>query len=194
MHWKEVSCPACGERMYAPGNREEIFCLYCGKKFLLDREETDTLFEAKCFSTQVEAVLNSCERWLEAFSCEKYPLAFLNFCERHSEFLEQTDRGIRQQKSPVLIEEILARTKERIKKEATLRKPEELQYSFNTLTAVFLIPAIIHKSGSQGRMFCEALAREWALSFKNSRIKVTDYESIFKGFKRNLFEAWFKRS
>ncbi len=186
MEWKEISCPGCGEKMQAPGNRASILCMFCGRKIFLDGEKGGQPFSPAEFSAQAREVFDGCESWMERFSYEKYPQAFQEFCRDFAPFFEEVEKGIERQEGStagdIMIEQADALLKE-IPSKNMLR---QARYRLNSFVAVYLFPAILYMGGDEARSFCLEVAQKWGTAFSDSQIRVADYDTIYSGFKRKL--------
>lgn len=192
MEWKEISCPACKEKLHVPGDRERILCMFCGEPIRW-KKDGQKPFDGDSFAGQIVPLFSTYPVWVKGFSREKYADSFGKFCKEHKTFLAEVDRGISENKSDEMIEMLVAQAKEALEKLSCTGRAGQVQYGLNTLMAVYVIPAILCNGGKEVRTFCEQLGKKWAASFKDSKIKVSNYKSILEGFNVSFFDAWFKR-
>ncbi|MBQ9990803.1 MAG: hypothetical protein IJP31_07665 [Lachnospiraceae bacterium] len=192
MKVKEISCPSCKEKLQVPEGRDSIFCMFCGKAIELTPKEQGDFCE-KTFQGQIVPILISYPVWIKKFSREEYPAAFERFCKEQKVFLEEVDKGIAQNQSARMVELVIRGAGEAGKQLSASARAGEVQHGMNTLMAVYVIPAIIRRKRKEAPAFCKQLKEAWAVSFKDSRIKVSDFETIWEGFNVSFFDAWFKR-
>lgn len=186
MEWKEISCPGCGEKMQAPENRDRIICMFCGKKIFLGPDKGKGGFEPDEFPSRVREVFVGFDAWLERFSYEEYPVAFDDFCRHFGTFLEQLEGGILQQEGAFVRDTIIEQGKALLAQISSKNRLRQTQYRLNSYMAVYLFPAALHIGGEDVRPFCLELAGKWTEVFSDSRIRVADYDTIYRGFKRKL--------
>lgn len=189
MEYKEIQCEHCGEKMQIPSDRDEILCMFCGKKNILTMQNFNgKTFQKEIFLSKLSSAFLNVEAYFDEFKKDTYGDKFKEYYDQNLEFFYQIKLAIEEGESSqnVVIDEILSYVVREKESRKNKNMKERMQYSMNMYMATRFMPAIVKTASEPGRNFCQRLCKEWATTFKNSDIKVASFEEVAGGFKNKL--------
>ncbi|MBA4685912.1 MAG: hypothetical protein H2184_02075 [Candidatus Galacturonibacter soehngenii] len=207
MNFKEGKCPKCLGILQVPDNIEEIICMYCGSKLpasevikeeshsqtKVDEEQIPLNYEKSLDEAfeKLPKLLLDLENPLQAFKKDQYESYFRNLYDTNEDMLHNVWQTIyyADDKADIigrLAKEFVSQASQVVDSIPKKGAKEQKLMDFNLSLAVYVVPLILEYKNKAMEELADKILEEWKAKFPKTNVGKSDFENIFKGFRKKL--------
>lgn len=137
------------------------------------------------------ALLSDYDQVMAAFTRERYPDAFENYCKQHSQTLRAVENGYKQvidkgQFLTNMAEELASSAEKLLAEQPKKNAKEQCATNLNMCLVVYILPAILELNGQSSKAFSEKVLAAWKSHFPKTNLQAATFKQINSGFKRKF--------
>lgn len=207
MNFKEGICPKCQGMLHIPEDRDKIICMYCGEEIavsdIFNPTNADDIITKELIKPidyekslqmgmdKLPKLLMDIDNPLITFKKDRYEQFFKKTYNSFEETLEAIEKVyyFADNKDELIKNFALSLVNEAAKAVDILPKKgakEQKLMDFNLCLAVYVIPIILAYKNKALEVLADKILEEWKNRFPKTNVGKSDYESIYKGFKKKL--------
>jgi len=201
MEYIKGTCVNCNKEIQIPDDLNEIICMYCGHKMVIEEALTKAGADSRAIDEglpvdfnmdEFAKVIDSDTPFNKIFNRDEYANYFQElYSQYEADFIAFSHQYIY---CPEPKEDYIQRTAETIVRHETAklddlekRKRKGQLYNDSAYVAIFIIPLIDYYKSEATDKLADAVVAAWRENFKDNQINRGNFDSINGGFKKRKF-------
>lgn len=138
---------------------------------------------------QVETMFDDMEQKLKKLKKKKYEENMENFMAANEAYFLEMETYLSKGDPEIAAKEISIAFVEAVKSRYEVKGKIKgtIQADLNFFMIYYVFPTILKRNHEHAKLLADTLCDTWGRSFKDSRIKYTDYETLYKAFREKVF-------